>query len=802
MRTNYLEKALPVFSSLIIFSVILFAPASFAVPRQDPMTGMVYDDGMPASTQYGMPATTQYGMPGSMAPAMGMGGSMPFTTTPGVSSADDIALRQNIQALEAEAARDGILTSSSGVAPTGFAPSGSPTIMTDGSIPLTSTGSYPMGSETGYPVGATDPSLGLSTTTMTSVAPSSPYQGPGSMPAATANDRFITINDKKTIPANNDPDFNDSCWQLEEAFNCCDFTRIPAGAEADLSPTALAINAVKAIKVIMNSISTSWDAVQKALAEVAVSEDEATQKTSNQIRWKNTAYMLAAAANNKSFRTQLATNTLKDSAPFFWKAFGKVFSVQPVSRRLKDVTGKFIEVEDEQRIIEALFRATQLLTKAKDSVGVIEKDEQADFVQGTRMFTSIIIQPTFAYGSIGLQLFAYRIFNEGILKWIRSLGPIVNRRDELWIVAAEAFNVLYSGFIGTGMNTARQIDGVMRGNCLGTDHIVFQFGKGSMAANLKGTYLVDYDKNLKAIADFFTKKQTTVGNLSGLVCKNLSDLLVLMMCGEACEYSMNETQAPSGADLIQYFYEKGFSFNNKYVNWKDVTSSVACMTMVTLDRLAQRTATTLRVKLPTANGYSSPTGGYTDDDVYLALNKAFVTMIAATSQFPDVGLKLKPIISLLQKDKKLIYNFMGREETLKNLRSFTPKFETVRISMALLPQRTTVFIPGGSYVIPAPRFQSSAVGYPTTSPYGQSSLAPSYNPSVQSFGPPTGMTYAPQTGVSYASPHPHYSTARTPYPMAATPLQYPVRAPSGYATGYAAGYQPPRPQQQRYVRIN
>lgn len=226
------------------------------------------------------------------------------------------------------------------------------------------------------------------------------------------------------------------------------------------------------------------------------------------------------------------------------------------------------------------------------------------------------------------------------------------------------------------------------------------------------------------------------------------------------------------------------------------------MTMVTLDRLAQRTATTLRVKLPTANGYSSPTGGYTDDDVYLALNKAFVTMIAATSQFPDVGLKLKPIISLLQKDKKLIYNFMGREETLKNLRSFTPKFETVRISMALLPQRTTVFIPGGSYVTPAPRFQSSAVGYPTTSPYGQSSLAPSYNPSVQSFGPPTGMTYAPQTGVSYASPQPQYSTARTPYPMAATPPQYPVRAPSGYATGYAAGYQPPRPQQQRYVRIN
>jgi len=516
---------------------------------------------------------------------------------------------------------------------------------------------------------------------------SSGPQGLGSMGVQEANDLFIQIKEGGEIPTNDDARFNESCQQLEDAFMRLDLTQISAmSGDAGLSSATVAQNAVKAIKVMVNSIVNGWDMIQKAIADIALSELNATETTSNVNRWKTAGYMLAAAASNVSFRKELATQTLKDAAPTFWTAVDKVFSIQPVSLRRPDGTGRFIEVASEQELIQDLFRTTQQLTESISKDGISEGSEEAKFVAGTRAFTNIIIRPAFANGSIGLQIFAFRIFNEGILKRLKDFGLVTARHDELYCVTAEAFNIMYSGLIGPSMRPARKPAGINRASGFGTDHITFNFSKGSMAQALRSTYLPKYDTNLKKIADTLIKRVSAVGKIGNMISKSASDLLVLMMCSEACEYIMNVSSAADAANLINYFYEKGFSFNNRYANWDELTPQGASWTIIVLNRLKQKTATS---RLTTALGISgarnSLYGDYTVPDVYQGLQQAFTTIIAAKAKFPQVNTKTAQLAPILRNDNAELRKYMLAKKELKNLRARTPVFVIDRVDTTAIP---------------------------------------------------------------------------------------------------------------------
>ena len=513
-------------------------------------------------------------------------------------------------------------------------------------------------------------------------------------------------------PLVSNEDFNTTLQQLEDVFNRCNFAKTADSSTVGITTSTLVTKAAKAIEKIMSTINTSWDKFQRKIAKVVTSDLNATQNTSEQSKCIATAYMFAAAAHNKSFTNGLSGHTLSDIAKKFWESHSVVFSTQPVSRRVKTASGEWREDAGEKALIEDLFQAEQLINQAQDKLGTIDKAEEALFVQGTRKLSSILIKPAFARGSVGIQVFAFLIF-KGALKWLKSLGAAVARHDENWMVCAEAFNIIYSGYIGTDVSLPKDTSmyGANRPNGFGSDHIVFSSGKGSVSMSLQSTKLNRYAQDMKNIADTFTKRHNAIGGQASLVAKNQSDFLLLMMCSEACEYSMSETQAPETANLITYFFEKGFAFNNRLLDWNQISTTCACLTIVTLSRLVQRVATSrLTTMLGLDKSRSSALGDYTASGIYHALDQAFVTILDAITRFPIVGIKLNPLLKTLKADKAELEKYMRVKDDLKGFKPRPRVFEQVRVTMQPLSAGMNGAIAG---MQPGYGMQAARPGYPT-----------------------------------------------------------------------------------------
>lgn len=558
--------------------------------------------------------------------------------------------------------------------------------------------------------------------------PLGPSTSSGLMSAEEAERVFDDII-TEVSPLESNEDFNTTLQQLEDLFNRCNFARTTESSTVGVTTTTLVTKAAKAIEKIMSTVNSSWDKFQRKIAKAVTSDLSATQNTSEQAKCIATAYMFAAAVHNKSFINGLAGHTLSDIAKKFWESLSTVFSTQPVSRRVKTASGEWREDAGEKALIEDLFQAEQLLNKAQDKLGTIDKSEEALFVQGTRKLSSILIKPAFARGSIGLQTFAFLIFKEGVLKWLKSLGAAVARHDELWIVGAEAFNIIYSGFVGTDITLPKDTSafGANRPNGFASDHIVFSSGKGSVSMTLQSTKLNSYTQDMKNIADTFTKRHNAIGGQASLVAKNQSDFLVLMMCSEACEYSMSETQAPETANLMTYFFEKGFAFNNRLLDWNQISTTCGCLTIVTLSRLVQRVATSrLTTMLGLDKSRSSALGDYTASGIYHALDQAFVTILDAITRFPIIGTKLNPLLKTLKTDKAELEKYMRAKSDLKGFKPRPRVFEQVRVTMQTLSSGMNGAIAG---MQPAYGMQPARPGYPmqTARPgYPMTSARPGY----------------------------------------------------------------------------
>lgn len=498
----------------------------------------------------------------------------------------------------------------------------------------------------------------------------------GSVSARTVFDLCTQIIEQRKMldDRDNQAFFTSMCVQLESAFTYCNFSEVSA-ANSDITVASLSAIAAKAAAIIVENITDGIDSIQKNIADIILSETQAVKKTSRQDRWKSAGWMLAAAAANTSFRRSLATDSSEthgdNPATAFWKAFSKVFSIQPVSRRMEMPTPRgtveWREVPEELGIISDLFKAARRLNAARNT-GDLTKKEEENFVLGTRAFSKILTLSTFANGSIGLQQFAFRIFNEYIYGWLEDRSGPAKLRHEYWIVAAEAFNLMYSGIIGSAYIFPRNIN--IGSNHFASDHIDFKSENGTMSMNLKNTYLTNYEDRLKKIADTFTMHFSRIGVFKGffesvkpvnLIAQNESDLLVLMLCSEACEYTMNKTQAPNCANLIGYFFEKGFSFNNKVVNWSTVSSGAACLTIITLNRLLQKTATSLA---------GNAVGDYNSVPLYQGLLYAHAAINVASDRFPTTVQKaLSPMLPQLQKDKAQLQKYMSSRNALKKIRA-------------------------------------------------------------------------------------------------------------------------------------
>jgi hypothetical protein len=417
--------------------------------------------------------------------------------------------------------------------------------------------------------------------------------------------------------------------------------------------------------------------------------------------------MLAAAEHNPSFKQGLTSHTVTASAKIFWQIHQQVFYVQPVCVRAQMPDGTFIENKAEKAFIDKLFQVEQMLTEAR-SVDVELIQERA-FVRGTRMFSSLIIDPAFYATSVGLKTFAFLIFKDGILKWLDSLGGSERTHDELWIVAAEAFNLMHNAIVGAQLIRPASLNsfGVNRSNSFSTDHLLCTPTKGSLTFELQKTTLNLYTKELAAISNYFTKRTTDVASQAGFLAKNDSDLLLICLCAEACEYLMEESTAADCANLIGYFFEKGYLVNSRPVNWNSASNSIANFPCIVLDRLFQKTATSFlsSVKIiGSKSGASSTFGGdYTADSVLQALYLNITIAIESAGKSAIFSSKATKSLRILGERKASL----AKNSKLKGFRLRPRIFAGSPAQMTMQP------------AIQMSRPMTGVQGYPQASPYAQ-----------------------------------------------------------------------------------
>lgn len=467
--------------------------------------------------------------------------------------------------------------------------------------------------------------------------------------------------------------FNATLQSVEKAFNQCNFAQTAATTE--ITTSALATKAIAAIKKIRSRIDTTWISMQRKLATNVLA---VTQDAEEQDKWIATGYMLAAAANNKSFRAAIASHTLTASSNFFWNTHWRVFSVQPVSLRIQNSAGIFKESPIEKAFIEKLFTVETLLSSAHATNVTLK--EEGSFVQGVRLLTSVIIQPNFINGSIGLQEFALWLFQNGVVKWLKNLSPTTIRHEELWIVAAEAFNIMYSAAIGPNITPPPNISasGVNRANPLPSDHLMCDFGKGYFCKALQKTNLAQFSADIKKLSDLFTTHKVNEGQ-AGLLAKNDSELQLLMMYAEASEYLMQETTAAESANFITYHFESGFRFNNKMINWAEVSTSMGSLSGIILDRLYEKTGTSILgvESLAFKGGYKGRNGLYATTAIYQSLAQGFATLIDISTKNLAVGQKISSIMRELKENNTKLKKYMMDRTDLKTWRSRLPRYAPV-----------------------------------------------------------------------------------------------------------------------------
>jgi len=471
-------------------------------------------------------------------------------------------------------------------------------------------------------------------------------------------------------------DFNTTLQGLEQAFNQCNFKQI-AGDASGLSTATLISHAIAAIRKVVETLTISWDSVQRLLAKAVATNALKSTTQSNQDaqnRWMATAYMLAAAANNKTFISALIGHTMSNDAKYFWDQHVKIMSVQPVCLRTQTSSGEFREDPREKALIDQLFQAETQLASAH--AVTISQENEASFIAGVRAFTQVIIKPDFGNSSIGLQEFALWIFQNGVIKWLKdiSISSGVAKHDELWIVAAEAFNIMYSARIGTYLQLPPSLAerGVNRGNSLATDHLIFDFSKGFFYSRLQNTGRAQFKTDFLALADYFTKRIMSVSKEAGLIAKNSHDFNTLLVSSEAASYIHSEATAPDAATLINYFLTSAM-FNNSRVSWAGITTGISSLPGVVLDRLYQKTSTTGTFKL-LGSSRTSLTGDYTAASIYGALAQAFVTIIELSSKNRDATPKLAKMLPIMKKNKTSLQKYMKDRNDLKTIKTVTPVF--------------------------------------------------------------------------------------------------------------------------------
>lgn len=566
-------------------------------------------------------------------------------------------------------------------------------------------------------------------------------QNIGAMTAETANATFKKIS-ASTSPLDTPKQFNTTLKSLEKAFNQCNFSR-PSTTNASLTPATLVSEAIRAVRRVLSKVDTTWDKVQRKLAR-AVTENEldATPDKEDQDKWLALAYALAAAISNPTFLTTLKGKTMTSDAKYLWEACVKVFSIQPASLRRQNAAGDFIEDAQtlaEKKLIAELFKAETLLSEAH-ALTVGTKEEQA-FVTAVRLFSGIVIRPEFTRSSIGLHMFAFWIFQNGIMNWIKDLGPINKKHDELWIVSAEAFNLMYSAIVTSNSQPATSLSsyGTDRTHGLPSDHLYCDLGNGTFVKRLKETQLAKFTTDFQKLAEEFTKHLLTVGGQAGLIAKNIDELRLMMLCAEACEYLLTEVTAPEAADLITYFFENGFKFNRGTVNYNAVKPSLGSLPGVVLDRLYQKTATTATFKI-LSRKRTSVTGGddYATAEGYQSLAQAFTTIIAVMGQDLAVRTKFAPLTRKIEENSDNLTEFMSKREDLKDFVPRDPKFPILTAQIAasqqqypaapaMMPMRSsTPMAPAASMQMRTGIKPYVQQAYPQRSPaaYGQQQYAP------------------------------------------------------------------------------
>ena len=453
----------------------------------------------------------------------------------------------------------------------------------------------------------------------------------------------------------NKDDFVAICLKLEKVFNGCNFSQNVASTDAGVSSATLMNKAVTGIQKIMDVLTPGYKNVTRKLTKkVSGSVIADAGSAEEEEKWSAMAYMLSAAEHNQSFKKELSSRSLAASAKIFWQTFQQVFSVQPVAFRKTTLAGTFIPDANEKAFIDKLFQIEDLLNQAR-AVDVEVREERV-FVQAARQFSKIIIDPQFYISSVGLKMFAFQLFKEGILKWLFNIKGISSEdsHDELWVVAAEAFNIMHNCIVGPQMTQALDLAsfGVNRINKINTDHLLCSPAKGSLTFELQSITLGFYTKNLTAIMNYFTKRTTDVAGQAGFLAKNDSDMLLLHLSAEMAEYTMEESTAADAANLIGYFFEKGFRYNQRTVNWNSAQNSFASFPGIVLDRLYQKTATSKlsSIKLIGNNSSSSTMGSdYTSQGVLEALLQSLTTVIESSSRTPVIAQKTSKILAELKK---------------------------------------------------------------------------------------------------------------------------------------------------------
>jgi len=482
-------------------------------------------------------------------------------------------------------------------------------------------------------------------------------------------------------------DIVSTCLKLEKVFKGCNFAATAASTETGASTSALINKAVSGIQKLMNAVSPGYKRViRKVSKKVSGDITPLPEDAAEQEKFIAMAYMITAAERNPSFKKGLTSHTVTPSARIFWQIHQQIFYVQPVCLRTTAPDGTFTENQIEKNYIDKLFQIEGILSEARSPD--VELLEERAFIRGTRMLSSLIVDPTFIQQtSMGLKTFAFLLFKDGILRWLNGLKGSERSHDELWIVAAETFNLMYNAIVGGQLIRPTNLNslGVNRANAFATDHLLCSPTKGSVMYELQTTTLGMYTKDLTAIANYFTKRTTDVASQAGFLAKNDSDLLLICLAAEACEYMMEESTAADGANLIGYFFEKGYMMNNRPVNWNSASNSIANFPCIVLDRLFQKTATSFlsSVKLIGSKSGSSSTfgGDYTADSVLQALLLNTTIAIESAGKSPVLATKASKSLAILRKNKASLV----KNSKLKGFKLRPRNFANSPMQMPLLP---------------------------------------------------------------------------------------------------------------------